>query len=252
MSGGLRLPDEKARMATIADHVRTALDDSSVRDEDVIRWIDHGNGAPTDRRYWTLDPIDGTKGFLRGDQYAICLALIENGRVKIGIIGCPALEIDGVVGHLFVAERGNGAWRMPLTSNNKNHDTTLPLPTRIRVNSEADSLVQSFEGSHGNHTAQQAIANAVGIQQIILMDSQAKYAMVANGKAAFYLRLSSYAENIWDHAAGVVLVEEAGGKVSDCNGKPLGFSAAKMTGTSGVIVTNGVLHEKVLSALRDH
>ena len=84
------------------------------------------------------------------------------------------------------------------------------------------------------------------------MDSQAKYAMVANGKAAFYLRLSSYAENIWDHAAGVVLVEEAGGKVSDCNGKPLGFSAAKMTGTSGVIVTNGVLHEKVLSALRDH
>ena len=58
--------------------------------EAIAAWIDKGNGniAP---RYWTLDPIDGTKGFIRGDQYAIALALIEQGQVKVGVLGCPSL-----------------------------------------------------------------------------------------------------------------------------------------------------------------
>jgi 3'-phosphoadenosine 5'-phosphosulfate (PAPS) 3'-phosphatase len=59
----------------------------------VCGWIDRGASAPT-TRFWTLDPIDGTKGFLRGDQYAVALALVENGRVQIGVLGCPNLS-DG-------------------------------------------------------------------------------------------------------------------------------------------------------------
>mmetsp|Transcript_20718 Transcript_20718/g.39224 ORF Transcript_20718/g.39224 Transcript_20718/m.39224 type:complete len:333 (-) Transcript_20718:698-1696(-) len=248
-SDDLRLPEMGDQLAKITNHVKLALGESSVSEEDVAGWIDHGNGTPSsNQRFWTLDPIDGTKGFLRGDQYAVCLALIENGHVKIGIIGCPALEIDHVVGHLFVAEKGKGAWRKPLNSNN--NDTTL---ARIQVDPKIDILVQSFEASHGNHTSQQDVAaKATGIENVVCMDSQAKYAMVANGKAALYLRLSDYAESIWDHAAGVVLVEEAGGRVSDRNGKRLGFTSTKMTGNSGVIVTNGVFHEKVLAVLEDY
>lgn len=63
---------------------------------------------------WTLDPIDGTKGFLRGEQYAVCLALIIDAEVKLGVIGCPNLPVDsskpdGPRGCLFVAVRGQGA-----------------------------------------------------------------------------------------------------------------------------------------------
>jgi len=57
-------------------------------DDNVARWIDYGNGKPNRKRFWTLDPIDGTKGFLRGDQYALCLALIEGGDLQAGILAC--------------------------------------------------------------------------------------------------------------------------------------------------------------------
>ena len=76
-------------------------------------------GGEVGERFWTLDPIDGTKGFLRGDQYAIALALIVNGEVKLGVLGCPNLpqklnDPQAQRGCLFVAERGAGTRMLPL------------------------------------------------------------------------------------------------------------------------------------------
>ena len=251
----LRLPTNKEQLQKISTYVRSALllDDETVSEEDIMNWIDHGNGNSstipndTQQRFWTLDPIDGTKGFLRGDQYAVCLALVENSQVKIGIIACPALELDGKVGHIFLAEKDKGAWRKSLD------DHEEPLK-RIEANPEIKSMIQSVEAGHGNHTAQEAVAKACGIEAMIKMDSQAKYCMVASGCTALYLRLSSRAENIWDHTAGIILVEEAGGKVSDRNGKRyvFPFGRTRMTETNGVVVTNGnTLHDKVLATLTD-
>ena len=79
-------------------------------------------GGP-ERRWWTLDPVDGTKGFLRNEQYAIALALVEDGEVVLGVMGCPNLpydgepgdpEVGGPIGVLFVAVRGEGTHMMPL------------------------------------------------------------------------------------------------------------------------------------------
>jgi 3'(2'), 5'-bisphosphate nucleotidase len=62
----------------------------------------------------------------------------------------------------------------------------------------------------------------------------------------------NYRENIWDHAAGAIVVEEAGGRVTDMHGQPLNFAdGSKMTENRGVVVSNGVIHETVLAALRD-
>ena len=63
---------------------------------------------------WALDPVDGTKGFLRGGQYAVCLALMVDGKVTVGAMGCPNLPIDpanpgGMQGLLFSAVKGGGA-----------------------------------------------------------------------------------------------------------------------------------------------
>ena len=59
-------------------------------------------------RYWTLDPIDGTKGFLRGDQYAVALGLIDDGEVILGVLGCPNLpNSDGSRGAIFSAVEGS-------------------------------------------------------------------------------------------------------------------------------------------------
>jgi len=83
---------------------------------------------------------------------------------------------------------------------------------------------------------------------------QAKYATVADGRAEIYLRLPTrkdYVEKIWDHAGGVLVVEEAGGTVTDVDGKPLDFTHGRgLHANRGVIVTNGRLHNAVLEAVR--
>jgi len=252
-AGDLRLPGQKDQLQKITAYVQEALiegdigSDSDAQPEAVLRWIDFGNGdvTPNLRRFWTLDPVDGTKGFLRGDQYAICLALIEDGDVKVGVLSCPALNLDGSVGHLFTAERGKGAFRQSLSEGSGGQSK------KVNVSQESSCGIQSFEASHGNHEAQQHIAKVVGLDNMLRMDSQAKYAMVASGHACLYIRLSNYFENIWDHAAGAIIVQEAGGTVSDRNGKPLRFCVAKnMFENSGVVVSNGYIHDEVLAALQ--
>ncbi|HSM83909.1 MAG TPA: 3'(2'),5'-bisphosphate nucleotidase [Nodosilinea sp.] len=245
----LRQPAAAAVLAAVTEQVQALKADATAAD--VLSWIDQGNGevAP---RYWTLDPIDGTKGFLRGDQYAIALALVEDGDLKVGVLGCPFLSFDGgETGLLFVAVRGEGTVMMPLSGGS-------PQPLRVAASDDPDHcrFVESVESGHGDQSQQSAIAQAVGITAASMrMDSQAKYAAVAAGQAVLYLRLPSpkspdYREKIWDHAAGVLVVEEAGGRVTDMNGKPLDFaSAARFPNNRGVVVSNGDIHDTVLAAL---
>jgi 3'(2'), 5'-bisphosphate nucleotidase len=223
--------------------------------QNICDWIDAGGQAPA-RRFWTLDPIDGTKGFLRNDQYAIALALIEDGRVKLGVLACPALPLDmsqpaGESGVLFVAVRGEGAYMSPLSGG-----IMTPIHVADRLNDTSRRFVESVEAAHGDQRLQEQIAQAVGIMQPALrMDSQAKYGSVARGDAALYLRLPSpkspgYREKIWDHAAGSIVVEEAGGRVTDMYGEALDFgTSANMHANQGVVVSNGSLHQTVVATL---
>lgn len=247
----LRKRENAGLLDQVARYVRRALPLATRRD--ICTWIDAGGGQPA-RRFWTLDPIDGTKGFLRNDQYAVALALIEDGEVKVGALACPALPLDmngphGGGGSLFVAVRGQGAYVAPLGSG-------VLTPIRVATNGVGRRFVESVEAAHGNQHLQEAIALAVGITQPALrMDSQAKYGSVARGDAALYLRLPSprspgYRENIWDHAAGAIIVEEAGGRVSDMHGAPLDFTlGSKLHANRGVVVSNGALHDLAIEAL---
>jgi len=246
----LRTPAMAAVLDTVTQQIQQVLGEASPAE--TLDWIDHGNGDVANR-YWTLDPIDGTKGFLRGDQYAIALALVEDGDLKVGVLGCPFLSFDGgEQGLLFVAVRGEGTVMMPLSGGNPQ-----PLKVADPTDTEHFRFVESVEAGHGDQALQSAIAQAAGITSPSMrMDSQAKYAAVAAGQAALYLRLPSpkypdYKEKIWDHAAGVIVVEEAGGCVTDMNGKPLDFSkAARFPDNRGVVVSNGPIQKAVLGALQ--
>lgn len=222
----------------------------------VCGWIDAGNGVVSDR-YWTVDPIDGTKGFLRGDQYAVALALVVGGDVKVAAVACPALPVDmdnpdGELGVLCVAVRGEGTMVQTLgVSAEQKASVAQPNDER------AWRFVESVESGHSDHGRQEALAKAVGITADSLrMDSQAKYCAVSRGDAALYLRLPSpgqpeYREKIWDHAAGSLVVEEAGGRVTDMHGEPLDFaSGALMVNNQGVVVSSGDIHDKVIDALK--
>jgi len=215
------------------------------------------------RRTWVLDPIDGTKGFMRGDQFAVALALLEGGRPVLGLLGCPRLHAgDQETGSIFWAARGNGAFRRPVECNGDDA-TGLPneaMDERIRVEPEVapDQVIrcEAYESGHTSHDRSAAAVTALGYTLTpIRIDGQGKYGLVASGEAHVYMRLprAGYVENIWDHAAGVCVIEEAGGRVSDTEGRPLDFSrGARLSAeVTGIVATNGVLHDKLLDALRE-
>ncbi len=252
-SGDLGQAENEAKLVQVTTYVQQFQAEAET--EIVCQWIDAGNGK-VGLRYWTLDPIDGTKGFLRNDQYAVALALFDQGELKVGALACPALPLDmdypeGEIGVVFVAVRGQGSEMKPLAKGDL---------TPIQVASENDTtrlrFAESVEAQHGDQPLQNAIAQAVGITSPPLrMDSQAKYGAVARGDASLYLRLPSpkhpnYVEKIWDHAAGTIIVEEAGGRVTDMFGNPLNYAQDYLLHENkGVIVSNGLRHDEAIKAL---
>ena len=126
-----------------------------------------------------------------------------------------------------------------------------------QTNIEQIQLIESVEAAHSDRPQQEAIAKFLGLTRTpIRMDSQAKYGAVARGDADLYLRIplpqdSSRRENIWDHAAGAIIVCEAGGQVTDLDGQALDFSlGAKLTQNRGIVASNGSIHERVLKAAK--
>ena len=203
---------------------------------------------------WALDPIDGTKGFLRGEQYAVCLALIVDAKVELGVIGCPNLfqdpsEPDGLKGCMFVAVRGQGAIQMSLSGAN-------PAPVKIPVLPEGDlNMLESVEAAHSSHSFNDRVSRLLGITRSpTRMDSQAKYCALSRGDGGIYLRLPvtpSYVEKIWDHAPGSLLVEEAGGIITDVRGLPLNFGLGReLRANNGVVAAGKTVHGKILTAIK--
>ena len=203
---------------------------------------------------WTLDPIDGTKGFLRGEQYAVCLALIVDAKVQLGVIGCPNLpqdvsKPDGPKGCMFVAIRGQGAEQMSLSGAN-------PAPLKIPAFADCDlNMLESVEAAHSSHSFNDSVSQLLKITRPpTRMDSQAKYCALSRGDGGIYLRLpatSGYVEKIWDHAPGSLLVEEAGGIITDVRGSPLNFGLGReLRGNRGVVAAGTDVHGKVLAAVK--
>jgi 3'-phosphoadenosine 5'-phosphosulfate (PAPS) 3'-phosphatase len=314
-SGTLRREENRPFLDRVLEELRAIGVDAT--GEQACDWIDRGcekNYAP---RFWTLDPIDGTKGFLRQEQYAVSLALLIEGRIELALLGCPNLSVDAgaetlshsdglrraqssrrgqgegsllspdssqrqpspdstelvagrpspgrpgegeheidtartdSAGAVFYAVRGGGAWVVPLEDTNAS-------PVRVRCSHLADPVearfCESVESSHTSTSLSARVAEALGIhREPLRMDSQAKYAIVARGDAEIYMRLPAkygYKEKIWDHAGGVLLVEEAGGCVSDVMGRPLEFNHGyELLANRGIVAANRELHPKVIAAL---
>jgi 3'(2'), 5'-bisphosphate nucleotidase len=235
-----------------------AIDVTTTADE-VCSWIDHGNGT-AGSRFWTLDPIDGTKGFLRGQQYAVSLALIVDGELSVAALGCPNLPLEpsdeSSPGSLFFAVRGAGTFVFSIDDSTLSTTDATRVQTGVAVDWPEARLCESVESGHSSHSRSAQIAASLGItKDPVRLDSQAKYAVVARGQADIYLRLptrKAYQEKIWDHAGGALVVQEAGGTVSDINGKPLDFTQGyELTQNRGVVVSNGPLHDAVVKAVQD-
>ncbi|CAG8467961.1 600_t:CDS:2 [Ambispora gerdemannii] len=254
-SKNLHGDERKPLRQRILELTNTVLDEP-LDENKLLNAIDRGtHPGGIKGRMWTLDPIDGTMGFLRGEQFAVCLALIIDGQVELGVMGCPNLPFDlknqeSEKGCLFVAVKGQGAFQRKFSS-----PDVLPIHfANISSPSEA-TFCESVESGHSAHGDAAKVAALLGISKPPLrMDSQCKYCCVSRGDANIYLRLptsSEYIENIWDHASGSLLVNEAGGTISDIYGKALDFSLGrKLTANTGVVVSHPNIHSQILDAVQ--
>lgn len=225
----------------------SAVVGTGVSFDDVCAWIDHKGGpAPFT---WAVDPIDGTKGFLRGDQFAVAIGLLFEGRPVAGFLACPRYSLGEETGILLSAAPQWGATVEPLGGG-------PPRPVRVSAIEApaAARVLGSVEAAHGDPVLVEEVIRRGGLGGgMVRLDSQVKYGAVAGGAAEIYLRPRSrpeYRENVWDHAAGVAIVEQAGGRVTDLDGRPLDFRhGRRLEENRGVLATNGGIHDLVLDVL---
>jgi 3'(2'), 5'-bisphosphate nucleotidase len=256
----------------LEDEAAEGLLGGALRDvEDMLEVIDLGRSEGGRKgRVWTLDPIDGTKGFLRGGQYALALALLEDGDVKVGVLGCPNLPVDDAAplaadiganqtddegrGVIFSAVIGQGATSRPLSTGGLTEGKSIKMKEVTEMASA--SFCESVESGHSNQSEAAQIAQKLGITNpSVRMDSQAKYGSIARGAGDIYLRLptsKTYQEKIWDHAGGDLIVREAGGQVTDTKGRRLDFGVGRtLASNSGVIAAPAAVHAQVLDVVQD-
>lgn len=245
---------EAALKSRVIDAVESVCPGSS--EETVLKVLDRGqHGGGPAGRFWSIDPVDGTKGFLRGEQYAVSLALIEDGKPVLGVLGCPNYpaswgDPDARRGYLFIAVQGQGAM-------SKGFDAPEEEPVAVSSIEDPSQAVfcESVESGHSSHGDSARIAERLGVSTSPLrLDSQCKYAALARADASIYLRLpvqADYQEKIWDHAGGWIILKEAGGEISDVSGKPLDFSLGRtLRDNRGVVATNGRIHAAVVDAVK--
>ncbi|XP_052486914.1 PAP-specific phosphatase HAL2-like isoform X2 [Gossypium raimondii] len=241
----------------------------------------NSTGGPTGR-HWVLDPVDGTLGFVRGDQYAVALGLIEDGKLVLGVLGCPNYPMKKELlnynhqcnqikptsppssdiwqkGCVMYARRGTGqAWMQPLIHGDTKFEwpnsATLLQASPVDDPSQA-TFCEPVEKANSNHLFTEGLASSIGLKnRPMRVHSMVKYAAIARGDAEVYIKFarSGYKEKIWDHAAGVVIVEEAGGVVTDAGGRPLDFSRGLyLEGLDrGIVACSGpILHDKIIGAV---
>lgn len=227
-------------------------------------------------RFWILDPIDGTKGFLRNQQFALCLSLMVNNQIKIGINGCPNLPVNieelinahdfaksnfeiadtqGDKGLVFAAVEGKGSHVRLL-----DEKIVEPFGRKIGVkhlSSISDTIiVEGVELKHSNYEYQLKIKRKLAIPEshTINIDSQVKYCVLAYGLAQAYLRIpvdKKYKEKVWDHSSGNLLVREAGGIVTDMEGKQLDFTKGTYLYSKGIIAASEQYHSEFIKAIKE-
>jgi len=193
------------------------------------------------KRQWTVDPIDGTKGFQKGLAYAIGMGFMVQAEPTICAIGVPNYKNTSLT--IFSAEKNQGA---KVSYGDQNF-------TEIGVSNKKE--IKRFRICHSLHYNKPWVldfARSLGIANFIPLDSMAKLCMVADGSSEIYIKPMNMQRSFtWDFLPGELLVKEAGGRITDIRGNPIQYVNDKCKITApGLIASNGIRHEELLNALK--
>ncbi|MGC8846725.1 MAG: inositol monophosphatase family protein, partial [Candidatus Hydrogenedens sp.] len=190
----------------------------------------------------------------------ISLGHINNGIIDVGVLACPRLSLphlsDGEEvqqGRLFFAERGRGAWSQIYNI------SADPVPIHVSECKDPSkaTLFRSYESKHTDVEKTNRFCEKMGMKMSIPVDSQVKYGLLACGEGEIILRFTppdnpNYREKVWDHIGGAIILQEAGGKVTDIFGKPFQYNGESLlTNSVGVFASNGYLHDIGVKILQE-
>jgi 3'(2'), 5'-bisphosphate nucleotidase len=205
--------------------------DKILAEEDTVKETDF-NG-----RAWMVDPLDGTKDFVnKGKGFAVMIGLCENGVPKLGVVYGPAQEL------LYYAEEGKGAYlvskkgteKLKVNKCGKIKDSRMVVRFASGEKRAYDKIVDKFE------VKEQIMESSIGL----------KLGIIARKNAEFHINTNLRASK-WDTCAPQIILEEAGGKVTDPNGKPLNYLQKEQTWNEPFVASNKIIHSKVIEKFRE-
>lgn len=186
--------------------IRTRLEESFPRIF-ILSEESVSNGEAATDTFFLVDPLDGTKEFLkRNDEFTVNIGLVHLGQVIAGVVFAPAL------GELFYAAKGLGAWKQGRQA-----------PKAIKVANQVQGQPVRVTGSrsHGGEALAKWMARLPAQHTFLAVGSSLKFCRIAEGQADIYPRLGPTSQ--WDTAAGHCVLEVAGGSVTDLYGEPLSY-----------------------------
>ncbi|KAL2128492.1 hypothetical protein VTI74DRAFT_7595 [Chaetomium olivicolor] len=222
------------------------------------------------KRIWVFDPIDGTKTFIRREQYAINIALLEGGREILSVVACPLLSMDVAApvtdrsvdptgrGCILFGVRGHGAYVRPLLGESGEVQARR-LPRHCDEVASCHGLrsVTCWELlDSGVDVVHKAVAEDLNVSfpGSDLLGWVPRWAVMALGAANMtvwvYKKRDRYAK-VWDHAGAMLLFEEVGGMITDVHGKEIDLTAGrKFESNFGFVAAPKKVHHLVLDAVQ--
>ncbi|KAI1173309.1 carbohydrate phosphatase [Nemania sp. FL0916] len=223
-------------------------------------------------RVWIFDPIDGTKTFVRREAYAINVALLEDGKQVLSVVGCPTISADaqGVIdnttvdptgqGSVVFAVRGYGTFVRPLFTSSDENEVAVrkiePLATSTSITElRAVSCYHMLDS--GVDSAHEAIHARLGItaQGCDFLAWVLRWVTLGLGLAnvtVWVYRKRERTGKIWDHAGAMLLFEEIGGKITDIDGKDIDLTAGrKLVANHGFVAAPKNIHAQVLKTVHE-
>lgn len=252
----LRQPEHSELRDAVVEAVRPVWPDATTAA--VLDAIDGAAGEAEPAGHWVVDPIDGTRGFVQGRQYAVCLAWIADARPRLAVMGCPnlparvdaPLHVNDPEGTLLLARDGE-----PLRYGPAQHGAPLQVSAPLPAERPSPLRVtHSFDGTYSRlDDVDRVLERVGGAIERRPAGSQAKYGIVARGQAHAYLRLPKKrhrAEHVWDHAPGWLVATAAGVTVTDLRGEPYDFSpGARLANNYGVVCAHPAVHGELIEAI---
>ena len=226
------IADKAASRSIVSSLTATFPTDFILSEEE----IDHPQDRTDNRRVWMIDPIDGTWGFIKKDgDFGVQIGLTENGEAILGVVFLP------VHNQLFYAARGTGAFLI--------EGDDAPKPLEVSAKTDFKEMTIAVSRNHLSPKMTR-VSQDFRFKAVVQRGSVGlKVGLIARARADLYMHLSPRTK-FWDSCAPQLILEEAGGRMTDLFGTPLRYDLTDVQNHNGLLASNGAAHDAAVNKLR--